>query len=685
MRKIFMLYAVIVVLAAATSCSKTLSSDNPGPIEEGSMETLQVNPDFTFNTAKEITVNIATLDNADNAVPGIRINILTDYPSEGGDLIASFITEEDGKYTGLIRIPSATDSLVIETKAIGFVNYQKRDIASSSLSCVLGGKTPEAYGIANMPHRLPSNILSTSKVSGVPNIKMLGTFNSLGVPNYLVKPNDVIDAALLSDVNTALPEYQPVPAYHPQYLEPTNETNLEIQKPSNVWVTFLHEGAGYRNVLCYYKYKLNHPPASANEIDTLYTIFPNVSYLNSGGGLISGNKVALGIFQPGEVIGWALMANAYNGSGISSGASIFYSNSNLNPETNASLKKHCILLNDLNREKLILSFEDINRQSSCDNDFNDAIFYVTANPIQGINTNKVALPEYTKKDADLDGITDDFDDYPTDASKAFNNYYPSQNTVGTLAFEDLWPSKGDYDFNDMVIDYNFNPITNGKNQIVQLKASLTVKAVGASLHSGFGFQLPVDPKSIASVNGTDIRGGSIMLNSNGTEANQSKATIIVFDDAFNELPWPGKEIGVNTAFGAPFVQPKTLNLIITFTTPVNASTFGLPPYNAFIFTDKDRSREVHLINQPPTDLVNKALLNTQNDNSNPSTGRYYVTANNLPFALDIFGPFDYPAEKKSITTAHLKFYTWASSGGIQYMDWFKAVSGYRNTSNIFSR
>lgn len=26
---------------------------------------------------------------------------------------------------------------------------------------------------------------------------------------------------------------------------------------------------------------------------------------------------------------------------------------------------------------------------------------------------------------------------------------------GTLAFKDLWPSKGDYDFNDLVVDYTY--------------------------------------------------------------------------------------------------------------------------------------------------------------------------------------------------------------------------------------
>lgn len=110
-----------------------------------------------------------------------------------------------------------------------------------------------------------------------------------------------------------------------------------------------------------------------------------------------------------------------------------------------------------------------------------------------------------------------------------------------------------------------------------------------------------------------------------------------------------------------------------------------PPYNPFLVIDGDRSREVHLINNPPTDLANASLLGTSSDASNPGSGRYYVTGNNLPFAIDISGPFEYTVEKSEVTQAHLKFFQWGESGGTQYYDWYKPKTGYRNTSKIFSR
>lgn len=675
----------LLALMLLFSCIKKdiTATTSPTP-EEQSIDKMVVGSGFTFSTDNKISVRLTTLDNADNPVPNIRINIYTDYPDNGGSLIMSCFTGTNGVFSGFLKLPSYSDSVVLETAAIGFVNLQKRQITNNNLNCVFGGKNPPPGFWDGYTGSAAVNGKNETTSGLVPAIKALGTFNSAGKPNYLTSPNDLVDAAFLANINTALPEYQPVPSYHPQYLSQTNQTNLVFQQPSQVWVTFVHEGAGYLNTLCFYKYNVNNPPATAADIDTLFAIFPNTSFVNSGGGLVSGNKVEIGTFTPGTAVGWAIIANGFSGGNMTAGAGIYYSQSNLNPEANPNLRQHCIMLNDVNRGKLLLSFEDLNRQNGGDNDFNDAIFYVTANPIQSISPANIPLPAYTTVDADQDGVTDNFDDFPNDASRAFNNFYPAENTVGTLAFEDLWPSKGDYDFNDLVIDYNFNPITNAQNQVVQIKASITTKATGASNHNGFGIQLPISQALVASVTGTDVRGNTIIKNANGTEAGQAKAVIILYDDAFNQIPWPGVGTGVNTTIGAPYVQPKTLNMAINLTTPVDASLLGLPPYNPFIFINKNRANEVHLINQPPTDLANKALLGTQHDNSNPAAGRYYVTSQNLPFAIDIAGPFDHPVEKKVITAAHLKFYQWGVSAGTQYRDWFKPVTNYRNQENIYN-
>jgi LruC domain-containing protein len=77
-------------------------------------------------------------------------------------------------------------------------------------------------------------------------------------------------------------------------------------------------------------------------------------------------------------------------------------------------------------------------------------------------------------------------------------------------------------------------------------------------------------------------------------------------------------------------------------------------------------------------------LGTNEDASNPATGKYYVTETNLPWAINIYETFDYPIEKQDIIWAHLKFAEWATSGGALFPNWYQNINGYRNNSLIYS-
>lgn len=257
---------------------------------------------------------------------------------------------------------------------------------------------------------------------------------------------------------------------------------------------------------------------------------------------------------------------------------------------------------------------------------------------------------------------------------------------GTLAFEDLWPAKGDYDFNDLVVDYDFKTTSNTYNRVQKVDATFIIKAFGASYENGLGFQLSdaIDANDIE-VTGYELSENYITLNSNGTEAGQSKPTIIVFDNACNQMPHAGTSVGVNTDPNAPYVTPDTLKLTITF--PENKYSYNdlnIEGFNPFLIVNKDRSVEVHLPNQLPTDLANTELFGSESDASNPADGYYYMTDKKLPWALNICETFDYPIEKVEIIFAHLKFAEWAMSAGQIYPDWFKDIAGYRDNNNIYS-
>jgi LruC domain-containing protein len=265
-----------------------------------------------------------------------------------------------------------------------------------------------------------------------------------------------------------------------------------------------------------------------------------------------------------------------------------------------------------------------------------------------------------------------------------DNLFPATG-FGTLAFEDLWPGKGDYDFNDLVIDYQFKIESNTGNFVDKVKATFVIKAFGASYENGFGFQLSsaINPSDLT-VFGYNLTENYITLNSNGTEAGQSKPTIIVYDNAYAQMAHPGSGIGVNTEPDAPYVQPVTINISIDFKpNTYTLNDLDISKFNPFIIVNKERGVEVHLPNYPPTDLVDMGKFGTWEDDSNPGTGRWYVNDKNLPWAINIYESFAYPIEKQEILWAHLKFAEWAMSSGVQFPDWYKNLTGYRNNSLIY--
>ena len=235
------------------------------------------------------------------------------------------------------------------------------------------------------------------------NYQYLGDFDSAGTPLYL-EPNDVVSKETLEMINNSLPESYPVPDYNPHYISSGYDTDIILNEQADVYVTFVKEGAGYKNVLGFYTYNLDTKATKPNPED-ITIIFPNVSEAGYGGNLRAGNKVKIGTFGPNIGIGWVLLANGWNGSQVTSGLWQLHSNPDFNPEANADLRYHNVLLSDPENERVILGFEDIRRDyNSCDNDFNDAIFYISASTYSAIKTRNYAdVSSSSKVNSSYDG------------------------------------------------------------------------------------------------------------------------------------------------------------------------------------------------------------------------------------------------------------------------------------------
>ena len=628
--------------------------------------------DFNYSTKQEVEVDILARNNNGQGLAGVKLTFYA-ATDDGNEVeLFSGVTDSKGLFRRSVQLSASLEEVILKNNYIGLVNEISLPLINNLLRVdyqdlpdAIEDDEDEALGKASLTYTLG----------------YLGSYNQWnGTPNYLESEGDIVSQEFLNDVNTSLPENAPVPSAHPEYLVDGNQINTTMTEDGDVWVTFVHEGAGYKNVLGYYTYPSSSPPLSVNDIDSVTIIFPNVSYQGSGGALHSGDKVYLGYFPTGVEIGWVLISNGWS-NGVGNGYRQVYSNPDFNPESVASLRQHNVLLYDEARDLTVLGFEDLDREHGSDDDFNDALFYVTSNPRSAIVNDATVTITYTGGDTDGDGINDPVDDYPNDPTKAYDNFYPAESTFGSLAFEDLWPNKGDYDFNDLVVDYYFTEVLNASNEIVELKADFILKATGATYENGFGFELGITPDQVTSISGSNIFGSAVTLTENGTEANQTKAVCMVFDNVYGIMSRP-EGFYVNTQPDAPYVIPDTVSIVISFTQPQLSVNLGTPPYNPFIFVNQDRSREVHLAEHPPTSLVAGSAYFGSGDDASDVSG-YYKTYNNLPWALDIVESLTYPLERVTIDEAHNFFIGWAETSGNTYSDWFKDKPGYRTSAKLY--
>ena len=207
----------------------------------------------------------------------------------------------------------------------------------------------------------------------------LGTWDSWGRPNYIVG-TDVISSDLKYFLSNTFPAGSDLTLSHPELLSVTAKADIALIKSSDVFITYVQNGAGITNTIAFYTYPTSTPPLKTTDIKTITYVFPNAG---SGSTLDGGDKVKIGKFDAGTSIGFVLLQDGWNSTtgDLDNTGVHFYSTDLLNPEPDPSLKKHVISVQYAAEHKLLIGFEDVDRtRSDCDHDFNDVMFYVTIIP-----------------------------------------------------------------------------------------------------------------------------------------------------------------------------------------------------------------------------------------------------------------------------------------------------------------
>jgi hypothetical protein len=434
---------------------------------------VQVNLDFSTNL--DILVNIYSAADLNEGSFSDDTNpvVLDDLPK-----LATVVLDANGAFSGSLSVPLIYSQLVINPLYPGFPENIIIDIEKEgsieTAECIFSSTRPGKRSVLTANERMIDTYYTYNGFT------YYSEYSLEGLPDAVhTSDMDAAERELLVDhVTASLPEYR-------ENTDKLTDSVISLTKDADVSVTFLHEGAGFYNSFGVIAYDPENsefsgtlpaePPDPDEDLDAdgfpdLKIIFPNASFKYSGGSMYTGDTLDLGSFPSGQTLIWTLIANGFKSgiNGVSDEKVRFYSKREWNPEDNTDYNQHVVLLlenydTEEDSATFVLGFEDLKRPYG-DNDFNDLVILVEITPasaIAGIDDEETfertvqLLP-----DDDGDGITDPYDVYPSNGKLAAETAYH-----GYIAFEDQWPAKGDYDFNDLVASYSYNLRTDANNYI----------------------------------------------------------------------------------------------------------------------------------------------------------------------------------------------------------------------------
>ncbi|MDA0120933.1 LruC domain-containing protein [Vibrio sp. T11.5] len=512
-------------------------------------------------------------------------------------------------------------------------------------------------------------------LTGAPDIG----YSAKGKPDAVVNINNTLPQNLLDRIDTMLPPGQRV---DPSYIATDAKSNIEIDPnfvgTANVSFTFLNEGASFNNVFGYFIFDTDNPPTDRSQISQHIVVFPNASKAPEGE-MTQGDQLTYQIpLEAGQSMGFFVVPNGWGWDWLGNQGYVpydgpwrqpFYSLSQLNPENNVNDRYHNVVFADETSELLVIGFEDT-LFTLGDKDFNDLLFSVHVTPFEALNGLEQSSSTQSGYVALVGSDEPQSENYTT-------SYYPSASTNATLAFEDLWPHTGDFDYNDVIIRYQMTLTSTDSNQLKGFEVNATIQAMGAGFHNALAWRIP-------GIGSENIESISLTLND---QAVSHQITQMDGEDGVFVL---SEDLRHDVIEGCFFFRTHTdcseeerthYRLSVTLAEPVESTVTGAAPFDPFIYASEGthhgalgalitpgRSWELHLKNHCGTSAFDSSLLNWADDFSTATT--CYVDQNNIPWAINIADDWAHPAEHQSITNVYPMIYQWVGSNGQEASDWY---------------
>jgi LruC domain-containing protein len=697
-RKACLGFSLAVLLAACVDKSKY---EGPGSTEEE--PSVKVPNSFDFSTVQK--VNLSVDYSAIKTYGPVFFGIYTENPfiiqedapddlwNENVSPIYEDYTEDNGKFNAVVELPAYAKHLYIATgNFFTGMMLLEADVKDGAASVVAEGHKVYAARAATRaegPGESTNNMSKLNLTNTIGGVKervyndwknWLGTWNSAsGRPDYLLDKATADSKLVISEeemeglyaaVGSAFVSGSTMNDEYSSY------PDLLLTQDSEVTFTLLGGSTCWNSTLGYYYYTDDKKPTNPMDINIIM-LFPNT--------------------QDGQ---WARATEkklkSYNGNiGVNRGDVVqlmYYPNIANNDKTGATK-----VFPKGTRIGFILKTQGWAAQGNpysilCDNNGKDKYWNTTYNiwsstteglsvgrprnsesykcPIQN-GESRGAKFSYKTKNGDNytiisfeDAMDDtDFDDLIF-ALKPVGVFAPlpeianrKSSTTGVYAFEDKWPSKGDYDLNDAVVNAKHEREFDSNGKIIKETFYLTTYQNYVELTSGLALTLntQVNPKSIAM---KKIAPGSTVAE----EASfvKDRAVYYLTDDIKAEI-------------GTTYI------LELTYNTALDSSS-KMASIQPFIYrSEGTQNWEVHIPMEAPTPQMNTSYFGKDDDCSDQIHGLFFVRQGNYPFAfylknadINAFKETILKRENESIPIDQFfpGFLDWSISGGTYSADWY---------------
>jgi LruC domain-containing protein len=238
------------------------------------------------------------------------------------------------------------------------------------------------------------------------------------------------------------------------------------------------------------------------------------------------------------------------------------------------------------------------------------------------------------------------------------NYFPSSSSFFVVGYEDLYPRKGDYDFNDLTVAYRVQYGLNVDGNIVAVQGLAYLITRGSAYSHDWRLAIDMPAGASGNIECTmypDYRSPSVAQQCTNVQASHmgGKLDIPVFTDTALIFPDPAGSLFVNSQrlysepWNLKFFPGPRAEFRLDLDQPLVPGSIQSAPYDPYIHV-KDTDRIVKLM---------------EVDSS-------YIDSNGFPFGMLLTTTWKPPLEFTDTADAYPSFLDFVASEGASATNWY---------------